>query len=399
MNDQLLFDAEAAARKVIKKSFTPRGLCASSDGYSQVWARDTMITMLGASINGDDAVLNCLDVSIETLGAHQDNFGQIPYLVHCDSGQTEWGSSDANVWWILGVAIAHQHHDLSWRKKQAQRIVKALNWCEGMEIRKNDLMISTEMIDWADLMPNRDHVLFPNVLYSTALRVGAELLEDILPNDAARFREKSKQVRQAIRKLFLVAENVPTMDKTHFQLRTMIHAQLRHKPYFLPWVSQCDWGEHFDTTANLMTILTGIAETNETDRILDYIDAVGVNRPYPVRVLYPAIEPNDKEWRDYMKLFNLNLPNQYHNGGIWPWVGGLYVAALVKANRLDKAKTELIHLAEALRLGEEEWECNEWLHGCTGIPMGYPYQAWSAGVFLYALEAVKRGKLEDLLME
>ena len=36
---------------------------------------------------------------------------------------------------------------------------------------------------------------------------------------------------------------------------------------------------------------------------------------------------------------------------------------------------------------------NEWLHGKTGKPMGEPYQAWSAGTYLYAYECVKQKKL------
>lgn len=173
--------------------------------------------------------------------------------------------------------------------------------------------------------------------------------------------------------------------------------QLRNRPYFLPWVSQCDWGEHFDTTGNLLAILTDVADESQSSAILNYIEQVGVNRPYPVQVLYPAIQPGDKEWREYMKMFNLNLPNQYHNGGIWPWVGGLYVASLVKSGLLEKAQAELLRLAESLRLGKEEWECNEWLHGKSGVPMGYKYQAWSAGMFLYARNAVKSGHVTGLI--
>ena len=39
-----------------------------------------------------------------------------------------------------------------------------------------------------------------------------------------------------------------------------------------------------------------------------------------------------------------------------------------------------------------EWEFNEWLHGETGQPMGYAYQGWSAGMYLYAYHAVTKGE-------
>ena len=394
----LLDQAEAAARKVIQRNFTPRGLSASSDGYPQVWARDTMITMLGASLDADPLALNCLRISLETLGNYQDRFGQIPYLVWCENGRAEFGSSDANVWWVIGMAILMAHsEDREWLATQADKIVKALDWCESMDLRKNALMISTEIADWADLLSNRDNVLFPNLLCSYALRKGASLLQSLRPEDAARFAKRATQVTEAIRDLFWIKEPGSFSDETHFKVRTLMSTQLRNRPYFLPWVSQCDWGEHFDTTGNLLAILTDVADESQSSAILNYIEQVGVNRPYPVQVLYPAIQPGDKEWREYMKMFNLNLPNQYHNGGIWPWVGGLYVASLVKSGLLEKAEAELLRLAESLRLGKEEWECNEWLHGKSGFPMGYKYQAWSAGMFLYARNAVKSGHVTGLI--
>jgi len=42
---------------------------------------------------------------------------------------------------------------------------------------------------------------------------------------------------------------------------------------------------------------------------------------------------------------------------------------------------------------KEGYEFNEWLDGRTGEPKGEPYQAWSAGMFVYAYECVKRKKV------
>jgi glycogen debranching enzyme len=85
------------------------------------------------------------------------------------------------------------------------------------------------------------------------------------------------------------------------------------------------------------------------------------------------------------------MPNQYHNGGVWPWVGGLYVAALVRAGLMERAHSALHQLAEANKYGRDhEWEFNEWLHGITGEPKGSPDQLWSAGMYLYAYMCVKR---------
>ncbi|MES0361342.1 MAG: amylo-alpha-1,6-glucosidase, partial [Anaerolineales bacterium] len=114
-------------------------------------------------------------------------------------------------------------------------------------------------------------------------------------------------------------------------------------------------------------------------------------------VLNPVIHPGSKDWREYYRNNNLNLPEQYHNGGVWPFVGGFYVAALVKSGRMDEAKQQLDNLAKVNQLGvSEEWEFNEWCHGRTGRPMGYPHQAWSAGMYVFAYECVKTGSVPIL---
>jgi glycogen debranching enzyme len=109
-----------------------------------------------------------------------------------------------------------------------------------------------------------------------------------------------------------------------------------------------------------------------------------------LRVLNLIIHPGNKDWREYFRNNNLNLPEQYHNGGIWPFVRGFYVAALVKAGRMDEARRQLEKLAEVNHLGvKEEWEFNVWCHGRTGQPMGYPHQTWSAGMYVFAYRCVQ----------
>ena len=79
-----------------------------------------------------------------------------------------------------------------------------------------------------------------------------------------------------------------------------------------------------------------------------------------------------------------NVPHQYHNGGVWPFIGGFHVAALEKAGRHQEAEAVLVRLAELNRRGDF---C-EWHHGVTLEPAGVAQQAWSVGMFLYACECV-----------
>ena len=66
-------------------------------------------------------------------------------------------------------------------------------------------------------------------------------------------------------------------------------------------------------------------------------------------------------WRPYMARHRQNAAWQYHNGGIWPMVGGFWIAALVGSWREREARSSLIQLARACEL--DDWAFAEWLHG------------------------------------
>ena len=71
------------------------------------------------------------------------------------------------------------------------------------------------------------------------------------------------------------------------------------------------------------------------------------------------------------------------------------MAVLVHQKQYDKAQRALEALARLNQKGR--WGFHEWAHGRTSIPMGAQYQAWSAGMYIYAYEAVKARRLPFLL--
>ena len=107
---------------------------------------------------------------------------------------------------------------------------------------------------------------------------------------------------------------------------------------------------------------------------------------WPARSLTPVIKPGDPDWRDYYA--SLNIPFHYHNGGVWPFIGGFYVSALALVGCQQTALDALYRLAELNQLGE----FNEWHHGQTGEPMGVKDQAWSAAMYLLAADCVRYGQ-------
>ena len=117
------------------------------------------------------------------------------------------------------------------------------------------------------------------------------------------------------------------------------------------------------------------------------------------KAIWPPIKKGDKEWHSYFSKCDARTPYNYLNGGIWPFIGGFYIAALVKLKEYKKAEEELEKLAKAnmqkfkIREFKVGYEFNEWLHGKTGKPKGEPYQGWTAGMYIYAFECVKQKKV------
>jgi glycogen debranching enzyme len=389
--------ALAKARAILGQACSPIGLMASPEGYPHVWARDSVITSLGALLSPGHE--RCLRVSLATLAGQQSELGAIPNNVSVATGRldhTNAGSVDSNLWFILGHAFQYRTSgDADFLRAQWPAMEKALLWLRYQDSNGCGLLEVHEAADWADLLANRFNILYDNVLWYAALQAMAGMA-DALSKDGACYAEWAADVRHKIRiVLWVGAEsdgergpNCPGHTEWKYTL-SQVDPVLVKRPFFLPYVAFRDFGDYCDVFGNLLAILFDVANPAQEKRILDYLRQVGIADPYPVRVLHPIIHPGNKDWREYYRNNNLNLPEQYHNGGIWPFVGGFYVAALVKAGRTAEARHQLEKLAELNRLGvDEEWEFNEWCHGATGQPMGYPHQAWSAGMYIFAYHCV-----------
>ncbi len=254
-------------------------------------------------------------------------------------------------------------------------------------------------MDWADLFANRYNSLVPNVLWYGANRAMASHARRS-GGRGDEFDERAGGIKFRIDQLLWVgpevrreAEWIRTHRREWEYPTQLADTVLGKRPYYLPYVSFRDLGDRCDALGNMLAILLGMASPAQTARILDYMYATGMDRPWPVKACWPPVMPGDKDWRDYYRLYNLNYPDQYHNGGSWPFLGGFYVASLVKAGRLRQAEEELVRLARMNRGADSaEWEFNEWFHGASGRSMGHRRQSWSAGMFLYAADAVQHGR-------
>ena len=70
---------------------------------------------------------------------------------------------------------------------------------------------------------------------------------------------------------------------------------------------------------------------------------------YPVRAVTRPIKLSNSLWRPYMARHRQNFVWQYHNGGIWPMVGGLWVTALMAAGRVEQAEVGTDQIGARMR--------------------------------------------------
>src|SRR3990172_2779862 len=122
-------EAYDKAINVLEKCETSHGFHAAYPGYDAVWARDSMITSLGASLLGDK-FKNAFKQSLMTLAKNQSERGQIPNAVDKFSKRkphVDFMSIDSSLWYIIGhYAYKKRYNNNSLFKKYKRSIEKAL---------------------------------------------------------------------------------------------------------------------------------------------------------------------------------------------------------------------------------------------------------------------------------
>ena len=170
------------------------------------------------------------------------------------------------------------------------------------------------------------------------------------------------------------------------------------KPYYALYSYKLFHSDRFDLLGNSLAILTGIAEPERARDLVAWVeaecDAMRDRKELAVDLppcLFPYILRRDPDWLPRYEQYN--RPGEYHNGGVWPFVCGFYVAACVAAGRMDLARRKLLALTELVKPwheNEAEWGFNEWIQAQTGRPSGRDWQTWSAAMYLYAAECVRQ---------
>jgi sucrose-6F-phosphate phosphohydrolase len=386
----------------LRKNITPMGFsaCSLADNivtgtdvnYRSVWARDGCFTVV-QTIEMDEpdlraAQANTLRTLLDAIAPN----GQVPANVRIDTRTPEYTgvggicSIDSGLWLI--VAVYHYvtaTGDMSLLAEYAAPLQRCMEWLGAHDSNNDGLIEVPEAGDWTDLFGRSYQVLYDEVLWYRANVCFGRLLEYQQEFDrAADFLRWSQHIAGRIKASFWPSTSSDPKGTTTFADRQV---SLGDTQYLIAEITPFAFNWRCDVLGNVLAFLTNVIDIDRARTAFRFMWGVGVSRPYPVANLYPAVQSGDPDWRPYYTVNLLNLPHHYHNGGIWPFIGGLWVRYVHRLGLHDLALNELVRLACVNRLGRtREWEFNEWVHGVTGLPMGKSYQAWSAAAYLRACQ-------------
>ena len=340
-------------------------------GYPEPYTRDLMLSILGIAVSGNAILLSSIQKVMVTLANNQTERGHIPSLVH-DKGDR--GASDTTPLFLLGVGIFRKvSGDKEFLKPAVE---KALTWMEYQSPSDQFLVAQQPTSDWRDEQWVTGFGLYVNTIVYSYLR--------LLGQD-----ERAENFRHELGQF--------TITGDHHHRHVHEGLVLKHKPYYAFWSYKIYSSERFDLLGNSIAILSGLASPSRANEMISWIEAectylhqkgdLALNLPPN---FFPYINPGDPDWLPRYEIFN--NPGEYHNGGIWPFVCGFYIAALVAAKRYKLAREKLFELTHSIKIsndGSDRYGFNEWIKAQDGKPMGQDWQTWSAALYLYAAKCVE----------
>jgi len=342
-------------------------------GYPEPYTRDLMFSILGIAVSGNSFLLASIRKVLETLAVNQTGRGHIPSLVH---DREDRGSSDSTPLFLFGTGIFRLVTGEKEFLKDA--VAKALVWMEYQSPEDRYLVAQQPTSDWRDEQWVTGYGLFVNTLVYNYLRLlGHDERADMLQ------REMSREI---------VDGTMHPHEHEGFVVK--------NRPYYALWSYKIHSSDRFDLLGNSLAILSGIASKSRAEEIILWLESEcdGMKKKGDLAIdlppnFFPYILPGDSDW--HLRYSVYNNPGEYHNGGIWPFVCGFYISALVAAGRYELAEQKLMDLTHLNKLSCDpklKFGFNEWFKAQDGKPMGQDWQTWSASLYLYAAKCVEEKK-------
>jgi len=373
-NDNKIEEAKKAALEVLLHNARGpfHGLPRTAGwGYPEPYTRDLMFSILGIAVSGNQKLLASIRKVLETLAENQTDRGHIPSIVN---DKEDRGASDTTPLFLLAVGIFRKVTGETYFLHEA--VEKSLTWMEYQSPSDRYLVAQQPTSDWRDEQWVTGYGLFVNALVYSYLRILGK-------------HDRADKVKQEMGRFTIAA------GSNHHHIHEGL--VVKHKPYYAFWSYKIYSSERFDLLGNCLAILSGIASPSRADDMVSWIEdeCAAMREKGELAVdlppnFFPYIKTHDPDWLPRYSMFN--NPGEYHNGGVWPFICGFYVAALVAAKRYSLAREKLVALTRCIQpssIGTIAFGFNEWIKAQNGKPMGQDWQTWSAALYLYAVKCVE----------
>jgi len=381
--EDIISKARDIAISDLRACYSEQGIFAGTHQFSDYWARDGLFACLGALAIGDTEIVK---KELELMLTFQAHDGQIPlrvgqYFIGLKMlglsnpkelkpryDQDKYGSkpTDQNSLFIIAFQeYLERTRDLKFLKDNYSQLKRAIGWSLSQDRDGDDLIEEGNYAGWTDSLRKMGKVFYTNVLHCHALRIMAELSKQ------AGYQDDSKH--------YLAL---------HAKLKSSLNTRFWNGRYYSDWIDAGKTGtsgkrhDYFSTDGNLLAILFGIASPEQGGEIENCVARFAISDNVPSLTNHPRYPFRMQSLID--TLFGIG---DYHNGLSWLWLGSLDALAKHRLGLKAEAKTELEKIASLIVLHKGVYE----VYTEDGKPVNrllyhseHPF-AWSAGLFLYAL--------------
>jgi len=385
---------------LLRKCCTENGFLASlekKDNYKRVWGRDGCILSLASLMTEEPDLIRCAKKTLLTLAESQGPHGEIPSNVDPVSGRVSYGGTagrvDSCLWFVITCGeYWHATGDDRFLGSMLPVLEKVSFLLGAWEYNNRGLLYVPLTGDWADEYIHNGYVLFDQLLYLQAIRTLCAIHASCHGSEDHNLQSKKSRLQHMIRDNYWLVQTEDLPDDVYHEIlyrKGEKAASHTRDKYWMPFFTPVGYGYRFDSFANVLASLLGVAEPFQQEAVDKHIEhIIGNNSLKLLPAFHPVITPKDEDWQELQITFSYtfkNKPYEFQNGGLWAMITGFYVADLAQRGKTEEAEEFLMSINEsnAMGKGSAEWEFHEYVNGRTFEPEGVAYQGWSAAAAVF----------------
>jgi glycogen debranching enzyme len=377
MPDKNIKQAIEIAKESLRWCYTERGIITGT--RKVLWSWDSFFATFGAVSIGD---LEIVKTNLLLYLKYQHKNGSIPKRFSNPLYNLRFiGIPISEVWskqqpnykspYYTGVSLTQHpmlilafHHyvknsgDLNFLKQNFSKLQNIYHFLDRHSY-KNGLLKESLGGGWAEAVMKRGAVAFTNMCYAESLRCFSDLARIAGKLEISEeFKNKYQQIKTTI-------NNTLWSDKDG--------------GFYSDWRG-LNRHHNFASDGNILAILWGIADKNQTSILLKRLDKLMAKSRVPM----PVAEDKYLIFRIF--IFNLlGGMKHYHINFSWTWLGSIYALAKLKIGRKKEALQILVKISKAI---VRDGIVHEIYYNNKPVKLFFykseaPW-AWSAGLFLYA---------------